>query len=550
MPRLISVEVKPLGELFASDRRFRLPWFQRAYSWQTPQVARLIGDLLEAMAAPEGEDYLLGTLMLADVEGGDGLAIVDGHQRIVTLTIVAAVLRDLEPAGPVRSLLEGIVAGDGQPPWRPRLVPQANVAEFLEAYVQRDGGTMLDVDESEIAFSEGERRIVEVREYLKSRFSMARDSAAVRARLPRFLFDRCRVVVHLYDCEDYAWRALNVEEDTRVAFALGAQAKATILGVVPHADREIAVEAWERCEDRLGTTAIGELLSYIRTLKSRRRSNKPIEHEICRLFDIGRNPREFVDGWLVPHSRSLEALRLAAHGGGALRPEIEACVARLYWIEQELWLPAALRWLEVQGAEHEHSPEFFRLLDRLIWILRLSSVDPSGQMRTIIEVLGEIDRGLPPAEMVSLSISWQLTSDAVSNLRSRNFCLKSYAAMVLRRLSLLHGRDSGPVDKKNVTIEHVLPRNPDKNQDWRAKFSSAAEVRAYVNRLGNLTFLSQADNQLASTKRWPLKREILARSGFVLSEQAALIDEWDQAAITARTEELVALLLSDWQLTE
>ena len=110
MPKLIAVEVRTLGELFANPRRFRLPWFQRAYSWQTQQVAQLVGDLLEAMTWADDSAFMLGTLTLAAVSGQDGLAIVDGHQRLLTLTILAAVLRDLEVAGPSRDLISRFIA--------------------------------------------------------------------------------------------------------------------------------------------------------------------------------------------------------------------------------------------------------------------------------------------------------------------------------------------------------------------------------------------------------------------------------------------------------
>ena len=180
MSRLLSVEVRTLGELITTPTGFRLPWFQRAYSWRTEQVARLLGDMIEAIAGGEGEEFLLGTLMLAEVPGRDRLAIVDGHQRIMTLTILAAVLRDLEPAGPTRTRLEGLIGVQSAASGGFRLVPQANIAEFLASYVQKDGGTALDVDESEETFSDSERCVVEVREYLVSRLEKGRGAKALR----------------------------------------------------------------------------------------------------------------------------------------------------------------------------------------------------------------------------------------------------------------------------------------------------------------------------------------------------------------------------------
>lgn len=551
MPRLISVEVKSLGQLFEVGPGFRLPWFQRAYSWQTQQVARLVGDLIEAMAGPQGESYPLGTVMLADVPGKDGLAIVDGHQRIVTLTILAAVLRDLEPPGAIRTLLEGFVRGAGGSSRPFRLVPQANVAEFLAAAVQRDGATTADFDESETPFSDSERRIVEVREYLRSRLAGASSATrALRRNLARFLSDRCRVIVHLYDSEEYAWRELSVEEDTRLAFDPAAQAKSTILGVMPDAEREAAGQIWEDCEERIGVAAMGELLGHIRTLKSRRRSEKPLEHEICVLFELHRTGRPFVNEWLKPHAAILESMRARRREpstGDVLPDGARDAIERMGWIEPRFWVPAALHWLSLRGAGDPETIEFFRRLDRLVWMLRIAGIDPPLQRRRIIEVVDELDKGGAPRQLTTLAIEDALSAATVESLRAQNFCLKSHAAAVLRRISAIRGRDPGPVDKKMVTVEHILPRNPDRNRRWWGSFLSKQDVKAHVNRLGNLTFLTHADNQLAATKDWPEKRMILARSGFVLSEDVASVERWDRAAIAERTEELIAILMRDWE---
>ncbi len=544
MPRLLTVEVRTVSELFATGRGFRLPWFQRAYSWRTQQVARLIGDLLEAADRKDGAEFLLGNLMLADTPGRERLAIVDGHQRIMTLTIVASILRDIEALGPLRSRLEAAVGSAGG---NYQLEPQSNIAAFLERYVQREGATAAEVDESEEAFSDSERCVVEVREYVLSRLQNRNGESTVRAGLASYLLDQCKVIVQLYDSEDYAWRVLDVEETTRLAFFPGAQAKATILGVIPIKEREAASRTWERCEERIGTAGVGEVLGCIRILKSRKRSERPVEFDICSLFDVDRGGRVFLEHWLEPSVVRYERLR------GRSRSEawplgIGGAIETLNWIEPAIWMPAAMHWLASRQPTDEAAPDFFRRVERLTWLLRIAGVDPSNQVRRMISVIDQLDGGRQPADMPALTIEPSLRQDAIASLRSQNFCLKHHAHLVLRRLSVLMGRDSGPVDRKNVTIEHMLPRNPDKSRRWWKAFSSEKVVKAHVNRLGNLTFLSHKDNQAAATKDWPEKRGILAQSGFVLSEQAAEAAEWDRAAILARGEILIGILMRDWDL--
>lgn len=85
--------------------RFRIPVYQRVYSWTRPQCEELWADLLQAAEA--GEDHFMGTVLSGepDADAGAGAAcapcadagvravdLVDGQQRMVTLTLLAAAL--------------------------------------------------------------------------------------------------------------------------------------------------------------------------------------------------------------------------------------------------------------------------------------------------------------------------------------------------------------------------------------------------------------------------------------------------------------------------
>ncbi len=74
------------------------------------------------------------------------------------------------------------------------------------------------------------------------------------------------------------------------------------------------------------------------------------------------------------------------------------------------------------------------------------------------------------------------------------------------------GQDPGPVNATSVTIEHILPRGYAQKSGWRRHFPSEKVVQAHSHKLGNLTFLTAADNQTADTLDWQDKRPIYARS--------------------------------------
>jgi uncharacterized protein with ParB-like and HNH nuclease domain len=76
---------------------YKIPDYQRPYSWQKKHIDQLWEDIYEAWKSNSDESsYFLGTVILVD-DGDDRLDILDGQQRITTLMIFYAVLRDCFP---------------------------------------------------------------------------------------------------------------------------------------------------------------------------------------------------------------------------------------------------------------------------------------------------------------------------------------------------------------------------------------------------------------------------------------------------------------------
>ena len=94
-----------------------------------------------------------------------------------------------------------------------------------------------------------------------------------------------------------------------------------------------------------------------------------------------------------------------------------------------------------------------------------------------------------------------------------------------------------------------MPRKPEKFRAWWQFYRNTEETGALVNRLGNLVLLSLAQNQDAGTDDYSVKREIMRSSGFVLAERAAQENAtWTAETIHARTEALIGLLFTFWQI--
>jgi len=96
MASQFDAEPADICDLFEGRKTlYKIPEYQRPYSWEKRHIDQLWNDLYEAWdAGKNGDDsYFLGTVILVD-NGEKRLDILDGQQRITTLVIFYAVLRD------------------------------------------------------------------------------------------------------------------------------------------------------------------------------------------------------------------------------------------------------------------------------------------------------------------------------------------------------------------------------------------------------------------------------------------------------------------------
>ena len=548
----IQTTVLTLQQLFAGGYRFHLPWEQRAYAWGELHVGRLIDDVYEASSS-KWRRYSLGHMFLAKADDTPYANLIDGHQRSFTLTMLFALLRDLLQTGALADRLHGLIEGGGGVGYH--LTPQPSIAAFLAAFVQQSGRALASPAGDILDLSESERNILANRDHMRAKIESLMPTTAEREAFAEFLLRHCYIILEIVEDEDEAWSLLSTEEETGLALNSSERAKLSLVMEMPRAEQEAAGRAYEQAQAIVGADGMHKLLHHIRTLKARKRSSRPVENDLKALFKLNKTGLGFLQHELLPRAEAMVLLNNRSIGTGAACDANAEPLTTLGWVEHQFWMPPALRWIEVKGADHPETTEFFGALDRLVYLLKIASVDPTDQERRLLAVLIEIDASRPVAAMPKLAIDPGLLAAALANLRSPTFFWKKCHRLVLRRVSWNLGpardrRDPGPVDGRNVTIEHVLPLNPPEGSPWCQDFKTEDNINANCNRIGNLAFLSTDDNRLADARDYGFKRDILknAAARFALAEDAAAREVWTEEVITARSKAMIASLLVPWGL--
>src|SRR5215208_1841251 len=86
-----------LGPLLSGPKQYVVPYFQRAYSWRRHQWNTLFDDILELYQLNSENSHFLGSMVLLAekrTNSVDPTLVIDGQQRIVTLSLFLAAIRD------------------------------------------------------------------------------------------------------------------------------------------------------------------------------------------------------------------------------------------------------------------------------------------------------------------------------------------------------------------------------------------------------------------------------------------------------------------------
>ena len=173
------------------------------------------------------------------------LEVVDGFQRLTTLTILLCALRDIDARADrppnMRLLVRSSRAATASA--RPRLVLRETEEKFFSDHVRAPGATRL---KAEPASAFRRRRSVSSRCATTSCRVLRRLDAAERQRLVDFLLDRCCVVLVATTGIDRAHRMFTVLNTTGKELARNDILKADLLGSVAVAGRRAVPGNLER----------------------------------------------------------------------------------------------------------------------------------------------------------------------------------------------------------------------------------------------------------------------------------------------------------------
>jgi hypothetical protein len=352
-PSGIEAEVLSLGRLFQKPWTYRVPRFQRAYSWTLSEVGQLVEDL-RASAARDQPYYPLGLVLAVRGRESGEVEIVDGQQRLSTLTLLLAYIatrvNDKKLAADLQTLINAPPearrdpAKDGARPIRLRLRP-ADEEFFREGVwnpVQLAG--LPDRSRRRFKLSDAQTLIATAAKTIVE--ALADLTAEELEHLARFVCRRAMFIFVLVQDRDAASMLFRVANDRGLDPPISAIIKSELLerSGLPEAEADDAAARWDELEDELGRAPFRELLELIPLIVTGKAMLKKGDLRLFRDMVLNQiPPAQFLRESAPRYAAILRWVQNARVDAGPASEEVNRRIRCMQNLRDNFWLAPAIR---------------------------------------------------------------------------------------------------------------------------------------------------------------------------------------------------------------
>ena len=287
-----------LKDLFGDKYIFEIPNFQRPFAWEKENFEQLFTDIKDALELnkenygdkiEDYEPYFLGSVILwtKDLkDDGSGVyAVIDGQQRLVSLAILMAVMRDLTDSAKAKNTLQRKIYQEPDEfsgtPESVRIRMREKEAEFFKKYVLTEGGTNRINSIDKKSLTEPKRHMLEAIEVFKNGFKIenGKIDQDFLNRYIRYLLQKVVLVVIKTGELASAFRLFNIINARGIPLTNADLLKSENLSVIPKEEEPKYTKIWEDLEEDFGSEKLEMLISFIRSIKLKEKARKSIYEE-------------------------------------------------------------------------------------------------------------------------------------------------------------------------------------------------------------------------------------------------------------------------------
>lgn len=541
----IDADELTVGSLFnRGDLIFQVPMYQRPYDWGPDQWNDLWNDVTDSEL---GGVHFIGSLVAIKegtrVKGFNKLEIVDGQQRLATISILLCALRDCYNAREQIELADSIHMS------------------YLESRTFRDKSRKLSLGrvddnsyESLIQCNPLEKHnVTYAYEFFKEKIT---NNDNLDDIAEKFTNGISLVLITAENAED-AFKLFETLNDRGLELSAVDLIKNYILSSVAKKnakDLDAVIEVWDTIVNHL------EEIDKIRFFRQFLLANYPgkvtkqtLYPAYKRQIDKTKDLPELVLN-LSEAAEFYERIHEQTFKNQKLNEKLEDLINLKATISFSLILRLIIeKWIPIDILKVIPTIEAFSLRRAVCgW--------STGEMDTIYNQITNWDGGLPSPEKICDYLRDRTPKDEEFKQKfvDRDFRQDSQTKYVLEQFEYFKvgTREKRITGRQNVHIEHIMPLKIHTKKcirkyggDWQAYLGSDAEKHSeYVQKIGNLTLLAAELNVGASNNPFEAKKTFYEKSEIKITKELCNLDDWRIQQIEERSDQFAKDALKIWKI--
>jgi hypothetical protein len=562
---------------------YRVPDYQRPYVWGTDQVTDLLDDVTEWMYARPDSEYFLGSIVLQE-RHDNGITeydLLDGQQRMTTFLLMYAVGRDLAQDDLLENLCRGAVFQQENPykgiPERFRIIYDIRdeVRNFINEFIKKPEGTKNEAglkglhNFPDISVRNMANAVLQIRYFFTQN-----GAPSVEDFFTFFGNKVLMVYVSSPDLDD-AFRMFTVLNDRGMKLRGSDILKTLNLRslkedeVNPYEQRRWA-KRWEELEGDLGDD-FDVFLSHLRAILVKDKARLSLLQEFQeniyapKVFDrttktfldrepllrMGLDTFKFVENYYSHYQKVILGNNYKINNSWRM----DNLITLLRDASQaDFWVPPLLRYFDAFG--EKRLVEFVEKLEAKFcgdWVTYRTPTDrikAMNQITTTIDAVVKkpiISNDIRIQELLDSEIFYYDTNRFRQTLENDGVYGRRFARYLLFKLDVLFASpDTRLQVPSTMSVEHILPQNPDSASNWVKDFSEE-DRETWTHKIGNLVLLNRRKNSAQGRRDFADKKEKYFKNNVEIFPNSVRVmqkDKWDLDTLAKHHKEVVDMLCS------
>ncbi|HQB12721.1 MAG TPA: DUF262 domain-containing HNH endonuclease family protein [Candidatus Omnitrophota bacterium] len=524
---------KTIEQIFGdADSFFIVPDYQRPYSWESEQVEALWDDIYDAMNNGD-ESYFLGPVILTGPDPEERFQVVDGQQRLTTLTILFCVLRDLFL--PEDKMIADAIKSLKNEKFRLRFVSQSSEQNRFEAEIlQKVKFPPAELSER----SKKENRFANAAMIFRDKLTELSGEGKAISGFIDYLLKRVIMITITCTHPSFAVKLFQVLNTRGLDLSPADLIKSFLYQKCEPARSAQFLCTWREIETL--AESMGEPLADLLTYYE--------------YYLLAANPREGLFEELTRLWRDSDSNAVVFEFSKFVKAFSEIFQSSLKIINGFWYLPNQFYWKAILTTARMNGYDDFQRLALLMrrlfyfyWIAGYTSTKTKQMTFNIIQWI----KAKKTVDEMACEIEAKMERDQVLKRAQENLSGDVYGESWLRALLMLveyEQTDDSKIEfielDSRLHVDHILPGEWHKKEEWRQDWTRD-DAFLRLNSLGNMTLLSGRKNIVASNDPFPVKKEIYRKghggmTAFMISRKILEKDKWTKREVDERQSWLLS----------